>query len=210
MVYCNCCVSRKAVSHAVFKVFDRETISIVYADTGNQTTYNLITFSVGYLISLFNGHVSLYKLRAFLAEFTVCKVCRHILHLVVVVSRVSGWVGRSRYFLYLIGSVFQQVECDFSSQQYPLPSQDVVPTLRDPLPPKGVVPILCDPLPPQGVVPILHDPLLPQDVVPTLHVCASSLCPSGTSLVYNWESMLMKGTTLEITTYVKSRCLEPG
>ena len=197
MAYCNCCVSRKAVSRAVFKVFHRQTISIVYADTGNQTAYNLITFSVGYLISLFNGHVSLYNLRAFLAEFTVCKVCRHILHLVVVVSRVSGWVGRSRYCLYLIGLVFQQVECDFSSQQYPLPSQDVVPTLRDPLPP-------------QGVVPILHDPLLPQDVVPTLHVCASSLCPSGTSLVYNWESALMKGTTLEIATYVKSRCLEPG
>ena len=195
----------------------------MYADTGNQTAYNLITFSVGYLISLFNGHVSLYKLRAFFAEFTVCKVCRHILLLVVVVSRVSGWVGRSRYFLYLIGSVFQQAECDFSSQQYPLPSQDVVPTLRDPLPPKGVVPTLrdplppkgvvptlCDPLPPQGVVPILCDPLLPQDVVPTLHVCGSSLCPSGTSLVYNWESALMKGTILEITTYVKSRCLEPG
>ena len=195
----------------------------MYADTGNQTAYNIITFSVGYLISLFNGHVSLYNLRAFLAEFTVCKVCRHILHLVVVVSRVSGWVDRSRYFLYQIGSVFQKVECDFSSQQYPLPSQDVVPTFRDPLPPKGVVPILCDPLPPQGVVPtlcdplppqgvvpILHDPFLPQDVVPTLHVCDSSLCPSGTSLVYNWESELMKGTTLEIATYVKSRCLEPG
>ena len=46
---------------------------------------------------------------------TVCKVCRHILHLVGVVSGV-----RSRYFLQLIGPTFQQVMDDVSSQQYPL------------------------------------------------------------------------------------------
>ena len=74
-------MSGKAVS---FLLIDRLTRLFVHADMGNQTADNLITFSFGYLISPTG-------VDSFFTEFTVCKVCRRILHLVVLCQgRVGG------------------------------------------------------------------------------------------------------------------------
>ena len=54
---------------------------------GNQTADNLITFSFGYLISPTG-------VDSYFTEFTVCKVCRRILHLVGVVSGEGGRVDQ--------------------------------------------------------------------------------------------------------------------
>ena len=47
-------------------------------------------------------------------------MCRGVLHLVGVVSGVGGWVDQGT----LTGPIFQQVEGDVSSQQYPLQSEE--------------------------------------------------------------------------------------